>query len=151
MPGGMRRTMRRGPGTEAPAGPTRSVIRGRTRKLGQSAERLALDHLRQQGLAAVDKNFRTRRGEIDLVMLDGHCLVFVEVRYRTPRSYVRAAETVDHRKRSKLTAAAAQYLAAHDEFRFHTCRFDVVGIDRHASGDICIDWRRDAFRPEDRS
>lgn len=93
------------------------------------------------------RNFRTRRGEIDLVMLDGDCLAFIEVRYRTARSFVSAALTVDARKQRKLASAAATFLAQHDRYRHSTCRFDVIGIDRDDGGRLKIDWRRDAFRP----
>lgn len=125
------------------------VMRGWTRTVGRSAEKLALAHLRRHGLRHVDSNYRTRRGEIDLVMLDDGCLVFVEVRYRARTNFGSAAETVDRHKRARLAAAAAKYLAAHEAFRYHTCRFDVVGIERDATGDTRIDWRRDAFRLTD--
>lgn len=82
-------------------------------------------------------------------MLDGSCLVFVEVRYRARASYGSAVESVDSRKRAKLAAAAGKFLATHDAYRFHTCRFDVVGIDADAGGGTQIDWRRDAFRLPD--
>ena len=80
-------------------------------------------------------------------MLDDACLAFVEVRTRTPSSFVGACLTVDHRKQRKLAAAAQMFLAKHRQFRDHTCRFDVVGVNRSRDGDITIDWLRDAFRP----
>lgn len=125
------------------------MIRGLTRTTGRAAEKLALAHLRRQGLTPVDRNYRTRRGEIDLVMLDGSCLVFVEVRYRARTGFASAVETVDRHKRSKLAAAAAKFLATHTAYRYHTCRFDVVGIDADSKGATRIDWRRDAFRLSD--
>lgn len=82
-------------------------------------------------------------------MLDGSCLVFVEVRYRTRAGFGSAVETVDRHKRARLVAAAAKFLAAHKAYRYHTCRFDVVGIEPDAGGTTRIDWRRDAFRLED--
>ncbi len=122
------------------------MIRGGTLAAGRSAEKLALAHLRRNGLKPVDRNYRTRRGEIDLIMLDGDCLVFIEVRYRTRSDYASAIESVDRHKRARLTAAAAKFLATHDAYRHHTCRFDVVGIDADGPRSARIDWRRDAFR-----
>lgn len=94
------------------------------------------------------RNFRSRHGEIDLVMLDGACLVFIEVRYRAGRSIVDAAGTVDAVKQRKLIRAAKMFLACNRHYREQTCRFDVIGIDV-SGGDIEVSWIRDAFRPGD--
>lgn len=114
--------------------------------LGNRAEQFAFRYLKRRGLTPVARNFRTRRGEIDLIMLDGECLVFVEVRYRTGSSFVRAVHTVDARKQRKLANAAAMFLSMNRRFQEFTCRFDVVGVDRDDDGGIGIDWLRDAFR-----
>ena len=82
-------------------------------------------------------------------MLDGDCLVFVEVRYRGGGSLVDAVTTVDARKQRKLAQAAAIYLSKHPRFQYHSCRFDVVGVDRNANGEAGIRWVQDAFRPVD--
>lgn len=103
-------------------------------------------YLCRQGLTPVARNFRTRRGEIDLIMLDGDCLTFVEVRKRGPRSLVSARLTVDARKQRKLVHTASMFLARHPVFRRRTCRFDVIGVDRDAEGNETVDWVRDAFR-----
>lgn len=116
-----------------------------TGAVGRNAEDRILRFLRDRGLKLVRRNFRTRRGEIDLVMLDEACLVFVEVRARGPRSFVTARLTVDARKQRKLTVAAMMFLARHPAYRHHACRFDVVGVDRDAAGNEAIDWVRDAF------
>lgn len=79
-------------------------------------------------------------------MLDGDCLVFVEVRYRGGGSLVDAVTTVDARKQRKLIQAASVYLSKHPRFRNHSCRFDVVGVDRPGNGDHEIRWLKDAFR-----
>lgn len=95
----------------------------------------------------VARNFRTRLGEIDLVMLDGECLTFVEVRFRGARAFVDAHLTVDARKQRKLNAVAAQFIGRNALFHHHACRFDVIGVDRREDGELSIDWIRDAFRP----
>ena len=123
------------------------MVRADRRRLGFDAEELVFRYLRSRGLRPVARNFRTRRGEIDLIMLDGNCLAFIEVRYRTSRSYVDALRTVDARKQAKLANAAAMFLSVHGRFRHHTCRFDVVGVDRDDGGQLTFDWQRDAFRP----
>ncbi len=127
------------------AGATR---RGRqTRSLGARLERRVSRYLKKSGLTLVARNFHTRRGEIDLVMRDANCLVFVEVRYRDRSSFVDAALTVDPTKQRKLGQAASMFLAAHDEYAHCVCRFDVVGVDRDAGGRLHVSWLRDAFRP----
>ncbi|MFQ5609201.1 MAG: YraN family protein, partial [Woeseiaceae bacterium] len=129
----------------------RVVVRTRRRplsrqRLGINAEQAAFRYLLEKGLQPVARNFRTRRGEIDLVMLDDCCLVFVEVRYRTGNSFVEAQHTVDKHKQRKLTSAASMFLARHELFQQHVCRFDVVGVD-HRGGEVSVTWLRDAFRP----
>jgi putative endonuclease len=96
----------------------------------------------------VRRNYRCRRGEIDLIMLDEEVLVFVEVRNRSDSSFVRAALTVDYRKQRKLIHTAAMFLATHKHYGQHTSRFDVVGIDRDADDNVSIEWQKDAFRPD---
>lgn len=123
------------------------MVRRDRRRLGFDAEHYVFRYLKSRGLRPVARNFRTRRGEIDLVMLDGDCLAFIEVRYRTARSFVGASLTVDSRKQQKLAHAAAMFLSKHHGFRHSACRFDVVGVDRDDDNRLTIDWRRDAFRP----
>ena len=118
---------------------------GRTGTLGRQAERTALEHLVRKGLTPIDKNFRHRGGEIDLIMLHDHCLVFVEVRYRTSCRFSNPELTVDSRKQRKIIATAALYLARSTRYSDHTVRFDVVAVT--GSTDPTVLWIRDAFRP----
>lgn len=121
---------------------------GRRHTLGQKAERYALAWLRRAGLDLVTRNFRTRHGEIDLVMHDVECLVFVEVRLRRHTAFGRAAGSIDHYKRRRLILAAATFLARHRRWQKSPIRFDVVALDASAGGDYGVDWIRDAFRPD---
>ncbi len=123
------------------------MIRANTRTLGNDAEQLAFRFLRRQGLKPVRRNFRCRLGEVDLIMLAGECLVFIEVRYRAPNRFARATLTVDRRKQAKLGKAAAMFLASSPFYQRHCTRFDVVGVDRDADNRISIEWLADAFRP----
>jgi putative endonuclease len=124
---------------------TGAVSRG---TLGRRAENRAFRFLCTEGLRPVARNFRTRHGEIDLVMCDGSCLVFVEVRARGGGSFVEARLTVDARKQRKLARAALLFLARNPVFRHHACRFDVIGVDPDDDRNP-FDWLKDAFRPED--
>lgn len=119
----------------------------RTQSIGSRAEDRAFDFLCRHGLTPVTRNFRSRRGEIDLVMLDEQCLVFVEVRSRNQNSFVDARLTVDARKQRKLASTAMMFLARNPRYAQHVCRFDVVGVDRDVDGRLALDWIKDAFRP----
>jgi len=125
------------------------LVRADTRALGDSAENLAFEFLKQRGLIPLRRNFRCRLGEIDLIMRDQDCLVVIEVRYRNMRSLVDAGQTIDYRKQAKLIRTAALFLAWNESFAAMPMRFDVVGIDANADGEQSINWIRDAFRPGD--
>ncbi|MFN3684854.1 MAG: YraN family protein [Fimbriimonadaceae bacterium] len=108
------------------------------RAVGARGEALAAEHLRALGYTIVTRNFRSRRGEIDLVALDGDLLVFVEVKLRASTAH-RPEEAVDGVKTRRLLAAAEDYLAQIGEPNRRT-RFDLVAIDpegvRHYPGGI---------------
>ncbi len=106
---------------------------------GQRAEAIACRYLQKHGLKLVEKNYRCRLGEIDLIMRDGEDLVFVEVRYRKTRAFGGAAASVDRTKRNKLIATATHYLQAKDSRR--NARFDIIAIE---AGEA-IEWIPNAF------
>ena len=112
---------------------------------GQSTENRARRRLEQAGLKTLARNYRCRLGEIDLIMKDGDCLVFVEVRFRGKNARAGAKESVDLRKQSKLIATALHYLRQHRERRHWPMRFDVVAVDEGAQPPL--EWIKDAFRP----
>lgn len=116
-----------------------------TRQRGSHWERAAEALLRRHGLQAVTRNFSSRFGELDLVMLDGPVLVFVEVRYRHADRYGSGADTVDRAKQRKLISAARYYLGLHPEARDRACRFDVVSIGGDGRGNPSSRWIKDAF------
>lgn len=115
--------------------------------VGQRAEQAAFEWLRRRGLTPVARNFRSRGGEIDLIMLDGECLVFVEVRFRASPRFVAASHTVDDRKQRKIIRTAALFVARNRRFGMATMRFDVVAVIGDAYSQI--EWIADAFRPGD--
>jgi len=116
--------------------------------LGSRWEGVALEHLLANGLTLVDRNFRCRMGEIDLVMRTSSLLVFVEVRYRKKNRYASAAESVDLHKQRKLAQAAAVFIGRHPQYRQHVVRFDVVAFDATPDNQCTLQWLQDAFRPE---
>lgn len=123
------------------------MVRRDTRTLGSVIEQLACRYLQDRGLEPIERNYRCRLGEIDLVMLDVDCLVFVEVRYRGAGAISSAALTVDRRKQGKLVRTAEMFLATRPAFSNHAARFDVVGVDARANGRDTVEWIRDAFGP----
>ena len=114
---------------------------------GQTAETQACRFLTDQGMKLIARNYRCRYGEIDLIMRDGHAVVFVEVRYRSNRRYASGAETVDYRKQSKLVATALHYLQSHPGAAVHPARFDVIALDSE-HGENRFNWIPNAFSVE---
>lgn len=110
------------------------------RMLGSAYEQRAADYLAGQGLKILERNYRCRQGEIDLVAGDGSYLVFVEVKYRRDESKGDPAEAVGFRKQQRIRAAARYYLYQNRYGEETTCRFDVIAI-----LDQEIRWIRDAF------
>ncbi len=110
---------------------------------GAEAESRACDYLNAQGLQLIERNYRTPRGEIDLVMLDGPELVFVEVRARRNAEFGTALETVDRNKQKRLVFAANHYLVR--SRHAGPSRFDVVGLSG-PPGNETIDWVKNAFQ-----
>jgi len=118
------------------------------RARGAAIEAAARRHLLAAGLRELAANARFRGGELDLVMRDDACVVFVEVRYRRSAGFGGGAASVDAGKRRRLLHAAQLFLAANPALRDAPCRFDVVD----ASGDPdspTLHWLRDAFRADD--
>jgi putative endonuclease len=77
---------------------------------GELGEHAARRHLQQAGLKFLTANFRSDRGEIDLIFRDNDCLVFVEVKARSSEDWTRPAAAVDRRKRRLLSQTALDYL-----------------------------------------
>lgn len=94
---------------------------------GQLGERAAKQHLRRLGLKFLTANFRSARGEIDLIFRDGDCLVFIEVKTRSSEDWTRPAAAVDARKRRLISQTALDYLRLlkNPEVKI---RFDIVEV-----------------------
>jgi putative endonuclease len=141
----------------------RSVPRSNTHVLGSAAEIAAASLLLRHGYHVVERNFRTKAGEIDIVAYRAHprfarsprhvranhplaryarMLCFVEVRSRADEEHGGALLAIGYRKRKQVTRVAGHYLAIREP-DYEEIRFDVVGI---TAGDAVL--IEDAFRAE---
>lgn len=112
---------------------------------GQQAEDLACRYLQAQGLRLLVRNYRCKRGELDLIMNHKDSIVFVEVRYRNTLRFGGGVESVDRRKQSRLIACAQHYLQHYKLGASVPSRFDVVAVSP-AEGQDKVEWIRDAFQ-----
>ena len=106
---------------------------------GEKAEEYAYQYLKSEGLVLLERNYRSRFGEIDLIMQDGAVLAFIEVRYRKNTNYGGAASSVGYQKQQRIRRTAASYL----QKKGNNCpaRFDVIAM----HGDMQINWIKSAF------
>jgi putative endonuclease len=111
---------------------------------GRQWEQVAESFLRSRGLRFLERNYRCRLGEIDLVMEHADQLVFVEVRYRRSSAHGDGAESIGSRKQRRISSAAASYLGRHPGYSTRVCRFDVVSIGGNPD-QASIRWIRNAF------
>ncbi len=113
---------------------------------GSQVEAHACKWLKKRGLSLLGKNYHCYRGEIDLIMLDRQCLVFIEVRYRRQNSFGRPEETVNRKKQMKIMLTAEHFLLSHSQHQGKSCRFDVIAAQPDSSGGkLRFHWIRDAF------
>ena len=116
-----------------------------TSATGRQGEQLAVDHLVACGYRIVERNFRTRRSELDIVASDGAVTCFVEVRGRSSSRRGSAADTITRTKRRRIAKAAEVWLVRHQKLQAR-CRFDVVTV-CYATAEVTL--IRDAFRLDD--
>jgi len=112
--------------------------------IGQQTEALACAYLKKQGLVFIERNFRSRCGEIDLIMRDKQHLIFVEVRYRQQSQFGGAIESIDWHKQQRIIRTAERYLQEKQWASELDSRFDVVTL----SGNVAtpsIAWIKNAF------
>ncbi|WP_437883467.1 YraN family protein [Pseudomonas sp. LRF_L74] len=116
------------------------------RDSGRAVEARAAAHLQSQGLRLLAQNWSCRGGELDLVMLDGDTVVFVEVRHRSHAAWGGALESVDARKQQRIIHAAQSFLLKEKRWTKHPCRFDVVTSGAGSDGKAGeLNWLRNAF------
>lgn len=98
------------------------------RETGVFFEERACEYLKEKGLRIVERNFRIRQGEIDIVARDKGTLVFVEVKYRKDALSGLPQEAVTYKKQKQISKVALFYLSFHKLSLSTPCRFDVVAI-----------------------
>jgi putative endonuclease len=116
--------------------------------LGRLGEQLAAEHLERLGYQVLDRNYRTRWGELDIVGYDGAGLVFCEVKTRRlPHAAGHPFEAVDARKRTQLRKMAARWLIERQDRPYaRELRFDAVGVTVDGEGHLVdLEHIRDAF------
>ena len=113
-------------------------------ELGKRGEQLAAAHLEQRGFTIVDRNWRCRQGEIDLVALDGGDLVFIEVKTRSSLAYGHPFEAITVMKLARLRRLAAAWCDTHP-VTTRRIRIDAVAIIVPELGPVEIDHLEQVF------
>jgi putative endonuclease len=108
---------------------------------GQAAENFAAEYLKAKGLMLISTNYRSRFGEIDLIMQDGQSLVFIEVRLRKSKFFGGAEASITASKQHKKIVTTTAYYLQQDGNQ--ACRFDVILMDKVDARQI--DWIKNAF------
>ncbi len=103
------------------------------RERGALGEKIALDFLVERDFTILERNFRCREGEIDIIARQGDCLVFVEVRARSSSNMGTPEESITPAKGQRLVALAQTYLQTHEDLP-DQWRIDVVAIDMDRQG-----------------
>ncbi|RKM57092.1 YraN family protein [Butyrivibrio sp. X503] len=114
------------------------------RNLGTALEDIAADYVNENGAKVVERNFRCKSGEIDIIARDGKYLCFIEVKYRKSVKYGSPETAVDYLKRKKISKASGFYMYYKHLDENTPVRYDVIAI----SGDdkeYKIKWIKDAF------
>lgn len=111
-----------------------------TRKKGAEYEQVAARYLQGNGVRILERNYRNRRGEIDLIGKDGEYTVFIEVKYRKDQDKGSPAEAVNFAKQKTICKVADYYRMTHGMGEFSAVRYDVIAIE----GDV-ITWYKNAF------
>jgi len=112
------------------------------RSLGITGENIAADYLQKKGLRIIERNFRCRLGEIDIIAKQGSYLVFVEVRTRSSASCGLPQESITTAKINKLRRLAQVYMINKSLYNVDV-RFDVVAVYR--AGETTITHIENAF------
>lgn len=129
------------------------MTRDLRRERGAIGERIAARHLVEHGYEVLERNFRTRRGEIDLIAADARCIVFCEVKTRVALGLLgpaRGLDAIGHAKRRKLRAMAMEWLRSHPPGSRRVVRpllrFDAIGVTLSAAGAlVSVEHVPDAF------
>jgi len=113
--------------------------------VGRFGEQLAAERLTADGFEILERNWRCRDGEIDIVAVEDTTLVFVEVKTRSTVSHGTPAEAVVPAKAARLRRLAARWLIEHKDQHWPVVRFDVVAVVRRGPNGPTVRHLRGAF------
>ena len=99
------------------------------RQIGSEYEQKAMQYLMEKGYRILERNYRNRMGEIDIIALQKGVIVFCEVKYRTTSAFGSPLEAVDWRKQDQIRKVARFYLMRHGRSEWTPCRFDVIAFE----------------------
>ena len=114
---------------------------------GEEAEDVACTYLQDRGLQLIERNYRCRLGEIDIIMREIHSLVFIEVKARRNQYFADILENITKSKQRKIIKAAMFYLQNNHLLDKVDCRFDVIAVTL-VKGISQIQWIKQAFEIE---
>ena len=97
-------------------------------KKGRDGEEAASAFLAEKGIKILEKNFRSRTGEVDIIALDGGTLVFVEVKTWAVLGIDALEQALNTKKKHKIIETSKYFLSLHREYRYMAIRFDVIFI-----------------------
>jgi len=102
---------------------------------GALGEKLAAEYITQRGYRILTTNYRVKEGEVDIIAMDGDCLVFVEVRTKTSRFYGTPEESITPTKKAHLMAVASRYIEKLEKLPANW-RIDVVAVEMDSRGKV---------------
>jgi putative endonuclease len=137
------------PTRSRPARSVQQVSNDPRHRLGRLGEHLAAEHLVRRGFQILERNYRTRWGELDIVAFDGETLCFCEVKTRrlAPGSVLGPFDSIRAAKRSRVRRMAGSWMAEHTERAFaRAIRCDAIGVTFDRGGRlVSLDHLEGAF------
>ncbi|HID94221.1 MAG TPA: YraN family protein [bacterium (Candidatus Stahlbacteria)] len=115
------------------------------RKVGVGGEHKAAHYLEEKGYVILERNYRTRKGEIDIICEKNGTLIFVEVKTRTAKSFGEPSEAINPHKVKKIIEVAEDYASRKGLLGICDTRFDVISIS-YSEDKESIEHIKDAFR-----
>ncbi len=98
------------------------------RLVGDCYEDLAEEYLRKNGYRILERNFRCKFGEVDIIAMHQDTVVFIEVKYRARTDFGYPTDAVNKQKQMRICNVASFYIHSHKQYADRNCRFDVVSI-----------------------
>ncbi len=134
----------RGPFARQPPTPAGQRAAAAKRRLGAMGEAAVARWYEAAGYEIVDRNWRVRAGELDIVATRDRVVVFCEVKTRSSHAFGAPIEAITREKRARIRGLAAQWLEAHAQYSGQV-RFDVASVLRTGSGEPAIEMFEAAF------